>query len=257
MADMLDGIRVGDLVRTTARVDPNGTILFPIGTVARVVEIRNSHPLGLNFKLETPDDYWNYSRDMFEPINEYYVTMMDEIRSIISEIKSKAYVKPKYKDDDNNKIIRWLDIEAPILRYIDNKEESEPQDDVIRLGTIVKTTKERDCDGIPLFPVGTTGVIKRIRNAGRLPYMVESGGRTWNYSRDMFEIVPVKVSEEVRANTIKELKKLKMELFLKSYREYDEENKVFHRYICWDDFSHIIDMFFNKKGVMLNDFDIW
>ena len=248
MALMLGGIRVGDLVRTTAKVDPQGTILFPIGTVARVTEIRDYHPSGLNFRLETPDDYWNYSRDMFEPINECGVTMINEIKSVISEIKSKVYIKPEYKNDDNNKIIRWSDIEAPILRYIDNKEESKPQDNVIKLGTIVKIIKERDCDGIPLFPVGTTGVVTRIREAGRLPYVIQSGGRTWNYSRDMFEIVPVKVSEEVRANTIKELKKLKMELFLKSYREYDEENKVFHRYILWDDFSHIIDVFLARKG---------
>ena len=248
MTDMLDGIRVGDLVRTTANVDPNGSILFPIGTVARVAEIRSYHPIGLNFRLETPDDYWNYSRDMFEPVGEYSVTMMEEIRGVISEIKNKAYVKPEYKDDDNNKIIRWLDIEASIIRYINHKEESEPQDETIRLGTLVKTTKERDCDGTPLFPVGTMGVIARIRDAGRLPYVVRYGGRTWNYSRDMFEIVPVKVSEEVRTNTIKELKKLKTELLLKSYREYDEENKVFHRYIWWDDFSHIVDMFLTRKG---------
>lgn len=246
MAYMLGDIKVGDLVRTTSNVDPNGSILFPIGTVARVAEIRSYHPLGLNFRLETPDDYWNYSRDMFEPVNRYGVTMMDEIRSVISEIKSKVYIKPEYKNDDNNKIIRWLDIEASILRYINNKEESEPQDDVIRLGTIVKTTKEKDCDGTSLFPVGTTGVITYIREAGRLPYVIESGGRTWNYSRDMFE--PAKISEEVRANTIKELEKLKMELLLKSYREYDEENKVFNRYIWWDDFSHVIDMFLTRKG---------
>ena len=137
MADMLDGIRVGDFVRTTARVDPNGTILFPIGTVARVVEIRNSHPLGLNFKLETPDDYWNYSRDMLIPLvnsaqtNEenIMVKIIEELKLVKDKIKLKGYCA--YPNDDDSRVVPWNDIcdvidesvSSMVTRYVKTQEE--------------------------------------------------------------------------------------------------------------------------------------
>ena len=66
-----------------------------------------------------------------------------------------------------------------------------------KVGEKVKTLKERDRCGMPLFPVGTIGTITGIYYGSVSPYKVEVEGDYWYYSEDMLEKMEEKKMSEL------------------------------------------------------------
>lgn len=56
-----------------------------------------------------------------------------------------------------------------------------------KVGDVVVTTKDIDCEGSKVFPVGTIGRICSIEEGEQMPYVIEAAGVSWIYSEDMFE----------------------------------------------------------------------
>lgn len=76
-----------------------------------------------------------------------------------------------------------------------------------KVDDVVRTIKEKDCDGCILFPVGTIGTITTVQDDGRaLPYGVEANGNFWWYSADMLE--PIETKSEIRKITFEEAKRI-------------------------------------------------
>lgn len=75
-----------------------------------------------------------------------------------------------------------------------------------KVGEKVKTLKERDCDGILLFPVGTIGTITKILSGSKLPYKVEVECDYWHYSEDMLEKVEERKNDMKKEFTKDDLK---------------------------------------------------
>jgi len=66
-----------------------------------------------------------------------------------------------------------------------------------KVGEKVKTLKECDRCGVPLFPVGTIGTITGIYYGSDSPYKVEAEGDYWYYSEDMLEKMEEKKMSEL------------------------------------------------------------
>ncbi len=70
----------------------------------------------------------------------------------------------------------------------------------VKVGTRVRTIKDKDNAGTTLFPVGTIGVVKEIDTSTTLPYLISTDNDTFYYSRDMFEVIgedKIHVGDEV------------------------------------------------------------
>ena len=72
-------IKVGDRVRTIKDQDEFGHCLFPIGTIG-IIKYLDSHPSSLKYCISADDDYWWYSRDMFEVIGDDEILVGDEVK---------------------------------------------------------------------------------------------------------------------------------------------------------------------------------
>ena len=72
-----DEVKVGDRVRTIKDIDKNGVDVFPIGTIGVVSSI--DYNCSLPYIISVDDDYWKYSRDMFEVIEDDGIIVGDEI----------------------------------------------------------------------------------------------------------------------------------------------------------------------------------
>ena len=59
----------------------------------------------------------------------------------------------------------------------------------IKVGTKVRTTKDKDYCGEEVFPIGTIGIVDRIYSSDKLPYKILANNDYWYYSRDMFEVI--------------------------------------------------------------------
>lgn len=84
---------------------------------------------------------------------------------------------------------------AKIKAYEEQKKAEE-----VKVGTRVRTIKDKDSAGTTLFPVGTIGVVKEIDGSIDLPYLISVDNDTFYYSKDMFEVIgddEVKVGDEV------------------------------------------------------------
>lgn len=80
-----------------------------------------------------------------------------------------------------------------------------------KVGDVVRTLKEKDCDGCRVFPVGTIGKITKILTdyGKELPYRVEADGDFWWYSADMFEFYnPISDDDEIRKITLDEAERI-------------------------------------------------
>lgn len=80
-----------------------------------------------------------------------------------------------------------------------------------KIGDVVRTIKEKDCDGCRVFPVGTIGIITKVIPGDEkdLPYRVEADGDFWWYSADMFE--PYNTAsddDEIRKITLDEAERI-------------------------------------------------
>lgn len=82
-----------------------------------------------------------------------------------------------------------------IRQYEEQKKAEE-----VKVGTRVRTIKDKDNAGTTLFPVGTIGVVKEIDTSTNLPYLISTDNDTFYYSMDMFEVIgddEVNVGDEV------------------------------------------------------------
>lgn len=98
--------------------------------------------------------------------------------------------------------------ESPIIDFSPNyciaklkAYEEQKNAEEVKVGTRVRTIKDKDNAGVTLFPVGTIGVVKEIDTSPTLPYLISTDNDTFYYSRDMFEVIcddEVKVGDEVK-----------------------------------------------------------
>lgn len=72
---------------------------------------------------------------------------------------------------------------------IEKELSQEPCEKQIKIGTKVRTTKDKDCACEKVFPVGTIGIVERIDKGDNLPYKIIANNDYYYYSRDMFEII--------------------------------------------------------------------
>jgi len=63
------------------------------------------------------------------------------------------------------------------------------REEQIKVGTVVRTIKDKDFACEKVFPVGTIGIVERIDNGDILPYKIVANNDYFYYSRDMFEII--------------------------------------------------------------------
>lgn len=61
-------IKVGDMVRTLKDKDKEGCEVFPIGTIGKVISIREDAVLP--YQVEANNNWWLYSRDMLEVVDD-------------------------------------------------------------------------------------------------------------------------------------------------------------------------------------------
>lgn len=63
--------KVGDVVRTLTDTDMHGNKLFPKGTIGTITNILESeYESALPYKVAAREDWWYYSADMIEPVDE-------------------------------------------------------------------------------------------------------------------------------------------------------------------------------------------
>ncbi|MBO7713937.1 MAG: hypothetical protein J6S85_10235 [Methanobrevibacter sp.] len=72
-----ESIKVGTRVRTTKNEDFESNEVFPIGTIGVIEEINTLRKLP--YKISANGDYWFYSRDMFEVIDNDEILVGDEV----------------------------------------------------------------------------------------------------------------------------------------------------------------------------------
>ena len=79
-----------------------------------------------------------------------------------------------------------------------------------KIGDVVRTLKEKDCDGCRVFPIGTIGKITQVlEDYGKaLPYKVEADGDFWWYSADMLELYTSVSDNEIRKITLDEAERI-------------------------------------------------
>lgn len=73
------------------------------------------------------------------------------------------------------------------VRMVEPQESED--DEQIKVGTKVRTIKDKDFAGEEVFPVETIGIVEEIRKGGKLPYIIRANSDYWYYSRDMFEVI--------------------------------------------------------------------
>ena len=66
----------------------------------------------------------------------------------------------------------------------------------IRIGDVVKTTKDKNPENNSVFPIGTIGVITEIHLNSVVPYKVKTNDDYWFYSEDMFEVIVKGINHE-------------------------------------------------------------
>ena len=69
------------------------------------------------------------------------------------------------------------------------KKKISEDEEQIKVGTKVRTIKDKDFVGEEVFPVGTIGIVEEIREDEILPYIIRANHDYWYYSRDMFEVI--------------------------------------------------------------------
>ena len=82
-----------------------------------------------------------------------------------------------------------LSASEAIAKIKDFEEQKKAEETGLKVGTRVRTTKDKDYDGFEVFPVGTVGIIEKIDTLDKLPYKISANDDYWYYSRDMFEVI--------------------------------------------------------------------
>ena len=79
----------------------------------------------------------------------------------------------------------------------------------IKIGTKIRTIKDKDFACEKVFPVGTIGIVERIDKGDNLPYKIVANNDYFYYSRDMFEIIEdVEPCDNVTGRDIKEISEI-------------------------------------------------
>ena len=92
-----DEVKVGNRVRTIKDIDKDGHSLFPVGTIGVISKIDDNgvYP----YRIDAYDDFWWYSRDMFEVIKDDEINVGDEVYIldrnhpyIVTSVDSLGYI---------------------------------------------------------------------------------------------------------------------------------------------------------------------
>ena len=129
-------LKVGTRVRTT-KEDFNGVKLFPVGTVGVIDSGK------LQYKISANGDYWYYTRDMFEVIDNGEIIVGDEVIDLTFPEPEKAIVIKIY---DEKISVVWDDGSVGTLDAKDFKKTGRTFPQIPEVLKQLKETNDADND---------------------------------------------------------------------------------------------------------------
>ena len=112
----LKGIKLGDIVITIKDRDPSGCVLFPVGTIGRIVTIETDN--NLPYRIESLDgrEGWWYEEGSFVKSSDEIKKFTEAFNSLRANLSSKSsYLRNK---DEDNRIIYWVDVNTALQDFM-------------------------------------------------------------------------------------------------------------------------------------------
>ena len=114
MVSEFDGLKVGDLVRTTK--DHDGCVtLFPIGSLGKIIRIEETY--NLPYRIEVGGRYFWYNKSMFVlATSETPKNILEEFDVGMKTVRDKSFCL--YSDsDEDNRVVNWNDVQKIMLAF--------------------------------------------------------------------------------------------------------------------------------------------